>query len=451
VTAEGGEIRGALAERTHFYASDVSPTEAHFYRATTQAAGDRATLVWNRRSIGCIRPGCGTSPLTLTDLDLEQLDPTSGTVESASRSRIDNVEQVRSPRTGEVIYKVKASSTVDGLPAEPYALAATHQITPLISPRPTIELSIDKELVRPGDDVHVLASVTNPSPDLTAEWAHVTLDLPAGVALAPGSADATIDLGTLARAGTPGASAVVAWTVRASGDGLRRLSAQASATRYGEAFARTDSATLTADGTPPSVSLTAPTGHLTEPAIPLSWSGKDSYAGVRDFDVEVSTDRGPYAAWLIATSDTSATFRGKAGKTYRFRVRATDALGSSSAYAESDAITIDAPAQPPGGGTKQRRDPHLRLKSIARHRRVVYVSARLALDASGQVSIEIAARAASKWIRRRTVTHALHGRVAIAFVLQRRVGRLKDATVQIRYRGDSNYVGQTVTRRLARL
>src|SRR5439155_6541924 len=216
----------ALAERTHFYTSDVAATEAHFYRATTQAAGDRATLVWNRRSIGCIRPGCGTTPLTLTDLDLEQLDPTSGTVESASRSRINNVEQVRSPSVGETIYKVKASSTVDSLAAEPYALAATRQITPLVSPRPTVQLSLDKQLVRPGEDVHVLASVTNPSPDLTAESAQVTLSLPAGVSLAPES-PATVDLGTLARQGTPGSSATVSWTVRATGDGVRRLSANA--------------------------------------------------------------------------------------------------------------------------------------------------------------------------------------------------------------------------------
>ena len=232
---------------------------------------------------------------------------------------------------------------------------------------------------------------------------------------------------------------------------MRRLSANASATRYGEAFARTDGAELTSDGTPPTVSLTAPTGHQTGPGIALQWSGADASAGVRDFDVEVSTDGGPYAAWLTATSDTGATFRGKPRKTYRFRVRATDALGSSSAYAESDAITIDAPAQPPGGGTKQRHDPHLRLKRIARHRRVVYVSARLALDTSGQVSIQINARAGKKRIRRRVVTHALHGRVVAALVLPRGAGRLRDATLRIRYAGDSSYRSQVVATRLRRL
>src|SRR5439155_16994210 len=232
--------------------------------------------------------------------------------------------------------------------------------------------------------------------------------------LAPGSPNATVDLGTLARQGTPGSSATVLWTVRATGDGVRRLSADASATRYGESFARSDGAELTSDGTPPTVSLTAPAGHQTDPSIPLTWSGTDSSAGVRDFDVDVSTDGSPYTTWLTATSDTSATFRGKPVKTYRFRVRATDELGSSSAYAESDAITIDAAAQPPGGGTKQRGDPHLRLKRIAAHRRIVVVSSRLALDTSGQVSIQSDARAGKKRIRRRVVTHALHGRVVAA-------------------------------------
>ena len=43
---------------------------------------------------------------------------------------------------GQVVYKVKAVSNVDGVPAEPFALAATNAVTPLATPQPITSLQV---------------------------------------------------------------------------------------------------------------------------------------------------------------------------------------------------------------------------------------------------------------------------------------------------------------------
>ena len=92
------DLTSALAQRTNYASGSVTGGSARFYRATVQSAGDRATLVWNRRVTGCVLPGCGIGTAsTLTDLDLKQLDPATCTLQTSSASSIDNVEQVRSP------------------------------------------------------------------------------------------------------------------------------------------------------------------------------------------------------------------------------------------------------------------------------------------------------------------------------------------------------------------
>lgn len=258
------DLDSALKERTHFYMREVAGGDAHFYRATAQAAGDRATLVWNRRAVGCIAPGCNTTALTLSNLELEQLDPQTGAVEARSASAIDNVEQVRSPGGGEVIYKVKAASTVDGLPGEPYALAARRQVTPLVTPRPTARVTLPTTAARPGDTVQVMAEIKNPSPDLSADGAHAAIALPPGVELAPGSNAPTQHLGSLG----PNASVVVAWTVKATGDATNRISVNTGATRYGETFTSSGSASFVSASVPADVPSGEPVVIVPPPIAP---------------------------------------------------------------------------------------------------------------------------------------------------------------------------------------
>src|SRR5688572_13462706 len=73
----GGRTSPALAERTNGVGTSVAGGSARFFRATGVAAADRATLVWQRRGTGCYQAGCYPSAMTLTNLDLQQVDPAS--------------------------------------------------------------------------------------------------------------------------------------------------------------------------------------------------------------------------------------------------------------------------------------------------------------------------------------------------------------------------------------
>lgn len=428
------DLEAALREKTHFYMREVAGGDAHFYRATVQAPKDRATLVWNRRALGCIEPGCDTTALTLSNLELEQLDPATGAVEARSASAIDNVEQVRSPGTGEVIYKVKAASTVDGLPGEPYALAARRQVTPLVTPRPTTTISLSAATVRPGEPVQVMAEVRNPSPDLSAESATATLDLPPGVELAPGSNPSTQAVGDLA----PGGSAVVAWTVHANGDALNRIAVATRASRYGETFQGQADASFTSDGTAPSIAIAAPAGRSTDLALAVSWSGADSGSGLRDFDVDVSTDDGPFVPWLSGTTAISATYGGSPGRRYRFRVRATDRLGTASGYAVSDEVAVVAPPGPPPppppvvNPPVTKGSPGMRVRSIVRRGSRIQIAGTMSRNAFRRLTFELKGSAGRRGVRERGTTFPRAGR----FKLSLRVPRGFTGTLTLRYEGD---------------
>src|SRR5215208_908105 len=169
-------LEAALGERTNGAAASVPGGSARFFRATGVAAADRATLVWQRRGTGCYQPGCYPSAMTLTNLDLQQLDPVSGAVQAQSNSAIDNVEQVRSPgAAATAIYKVKASSSVDGLTDESFAVTARRPLTALASPQPVVTADVAAGTQRAQETTTVTATVRNPSADLTAENASVTL------------------------------------------------------------------------------------------------------------------------------------------------------------------------------------------------------------------------------------------------------------------------------------
>jgi hypothetical protein len=457
------DLESALRERTHFYTDEVPGGEAHFYRTAIAAQGDRATLVWNRRALGCVQAGCSTTALTLTDLDLEQLDPDTGATLTRSASTIDNVEQVRSPSIGDAIYKVKATSSVDGLPAEPYAIAARRQVTPLAVPRPVATATVGAAAARLGDPVTVVASVENASADLTGEDAAVAIELPPGVELAPGSPAPTRSLGTLAERGAPGATATVAWTVRATGDAVNRIRVTARAGRYGETFASSDDVVFTSDGTPPAPTIATPAGETTDPRLPVAWSATDSGTGVRDFDVEVSTDGGPFAPWLPATTAASATYEGAAGHAYRFRVRARDRLATPSAYLASPEVRVAAatgpggdppspPATGPGGDppgpppppATARTSPDLRVGSVRRRGSRLLVTGTIVPLATARVTVAGALSARGRRTRPRATARPRGGRFQATLPLPRAAA----GTITVSYPGDARFAPQAVRRRL---
>ncbi len=81
------------------------------------------------------------------------------------------------------------------------------------------------------------------------------------------------------------------------------------------------------DTTPPEtgVAILAPTQG--DEGFPVAWSAVDMSA-IRDYDVQVSVDGGPWTAWRTRTTDTRGTLLGHDGHRYAVRARATDAKGN---------------------------------------------------------------------------------------------------------------------------
>jgi RHS repeat-associated protein len=82
----------------------------------------------------------------------------------------------------------------------------------------------------------------------------------------------------------------------------------------------------------------------------VSWTGVDdaSGSGVGLFNVFVSDNGGPFAAWQTATNQTSATFVGQLGHSYGFYATATDNVGNAQAQPAAAQTTTTVPAEKKG-------------------------------------------------------------------------------------------------------
>ena len=442
------DLEAALQERGNFDASDIRSNGTRFYRANILSAGDRATLAWNRRVVACFEPGCGSGSrpntvYTLSDLDLAELDAATGAVRSSSTSRIDNVEQVRATGPGTVVYRV-TSGGVDGLPAEPFALASRRPLTAVETPQPTTELRLSDTDLRPGEEAVVSANVANPSRDLTAENVSVSLRVPAGVELVDGTS--TRAVGTLAIRDQAGDRATLSWRVRATTEGPKRVSVETLATRYGADLRSSAATALTVDGTPPLVWLSSPAPRGT--AIELVWGANDNGSSIADYDVEVSRDGGQYAPWLSSTRLTRAEYPVSPGAGYRFRVRARDALGNVSAWVESDDVTPAAAASagPAGGSPILPVTPPLGLdvRTVRRSRGRLLVAGRLDDRAQENLTVVWRARVTRRRLRARAVTYPRRGRFRTRLRLPRLGRRVTRSKVAVTYAGDRQFPRQTV-------
>ena len=74
----------------------------------------------------------------------------------------------------------------------------------------------------------------------------------------------------------------------------------------------------------------------------MSWSGTDDGSGIATYDIYVSVDGSDYELWLDNTADTTATYTGESGRTYRFYSTAKDNVG----YTENAPGTADATTTP---------------------------------------------------------------------------------------------------------
>jgi serine protease AprX len=455
-----GELNldAAYRERLNFARDEVPAYGARFFRANVQSAGDRATLVWNRRVADCqpLRQGCyydsdsGFRVYTLSNLDLSEYDASTGALRATSNSTVDNVEQVRASAPGSVVYKV-AAGDVDRPPGEPFAIAGTRPLTPLITPQPSTSMTLSTVgTVRPNAPVTVVADVTNPSPDLTAENANVTLKLPAGTELMGGSQ--TQSLGNLETKGAPGDRAIASWTVRGTTDGVKQLVATTTASRYGSTFSTSAGGSFAVDAVPPRVSIVTPQSPLDGTTIPIAWGATDERSRVASYDLDVAVAGGPFTPWLAATTRTTATYAGVAGRRYKFRVRATDALGNTSQYVTSAEIALLSPTVDPTAanplpgksGTASRASPELKVTRLRLKGRRLVVRGVVARGANGKVT---AAWAGIDHGRRRGAhasTYARQRSFALVLKLPRPRTSANHGRLTVTYVGDRQFATQSI-------
>jgi spore germination protein YaaH len=86
------------------------------------------------------------------------------------------------------------------------------------------------------------------------------------------------------------------------------------------------------DKTPPKVGIVNMPATETSEGVPVSWTGQDDWTGITGYDVQASTDGGPFVDWLVGTTEQSDNFLGASGHNYAFRVRATDGAGNVGAW-----------------------------------------------------------------------------------------------------------------------
>jgi hypothetical protein len=86
-----------------------------------------------------------------------------------------------------------------------------------------------------------------------------------------------------------------------------------------------------ADRTPPLVGIETLPERVRDEGFRVRWPAWDASA-IRDYDVQISVDGGSFDPWLTDTKLTSSVLLARHGRTYAFRVRATDVHGNTSAW-----------------------------------------------------------------------------------------------------------------------
>jgi len=203
-----------------------------FYKGTMQTGTgepyDRATVVWNRHS-EYQGPHYPYWYWPISDIDLYLYD-LNGNLLDYSTGVLDNVEQVVSPVSGNVIVKVDAWD-LQAFPwgeVEDYSLATPPGFTQ-VQP-PTLQVQLSYPSMPPvGSTFTIYGDVYNYG-EIPAHDVQVTLNLGEGLTLVSGSNPQS--LGSI----SPGGYKRASWQVRVNQAGWRWFYAEASSKCYGESF-----------------------------------------------------------------------------------------------------------------------------------------------------------------------------------------------------------------------
>ena len=117
------------------------------------------------------------------------------------------------------------------------------------------------------------------------------------------------------------------------------------------------------DKTPPVVGIVNLPATQTNEGFAIGWTGSDDWNGIASYDVQVSTDGGPFTDWLVGTTETNDSFQGSSGHNYSFRVRATDGVGNvgawdvTSTYTSSPSFAVGGFASVAAASVNERASP----------------------------------------------------------------------------------------------
>ena len=103
------------------------------------------------------------------------------------------------------------------------------------------------------------------------------------------------------------------------------------------------------DRTPPVAGIVTLPQRERDEGFRVAWTAYDLSA-IRRYDVQVSVNGGGWHSWLAGTTASSAIYLGTNGRTYAFRVRATDAHGNVSAWRSMPLGSLGTPASITDGG-----------------------------------------------------------------------------------------------------
>ena len=104
-----------------------------------------------------------------------------------------------------------------------------------------------------------------------------------------------------------------------------------------------------ADRTPPLVGIETLPESVRDEGFRVRWPAWDASA-IRSYDVQISVDGGSFAPWLTNTKLTNSMILARHGRTYAFRVRATDVHGNTSAWKSTPLGYRGAPGSLAVGG-----------------------------------------------------------------------------------------------------
>ena len=104
-----------------------------------------------------------------------------------------------------------------------------------------------------------------------------------------------------------------------------------------------------ADKTAPIAGITTLAQQQRDEGFGVSWAGWDD-SGIASYDVQVSVDGGAWLTWQTTTARTHDIYPGVDGRTYAFRVRATDIHGNTSAWKSLALGNLGAPGSITLGG-----------------------------------------------------------------------------------------------------